>query len=107
MGLLPEADLPVAGALQDQVVRARGEDAMVFVTGVGGAVPRETDPVAWGPARQVPWWVVFPTSAGVAGVEVPELARTIGPAAAPMQGAVVNTIRYIAAGGMLDGTGGG
>ncbi len=26
MGLLPEADLPVAGALQDQVVRARGED---------------------------------------------------------------------------------
>ena len=30
-----------------------------------------------------------------------ELARTIGPAAAPMQGTVVNTIRYIAAGGML------
>lgn len=65
------------GPLVAAWVRARGEDAMVFVTGVGGAVPRDSDPVAWGPARQVPWWVVFPTSAGVAGVEVPELARTI------------------------------
>ena len=30
-----------------------------------------------------------------------ELARTLGPAATPMQGTAINTIRYIAAGGML------
>lgn len=30
-----------------------------------------------------------------------ELARTLGPAATPMQGTAINTIRYIAAGGMM------
>jgi hypothetical protein len=54
-----------------------GDESMVVVSGVSGAVPRSGDAVSWGAEREVPLWVAYPASAGLGAGSSPDLIRTI------------------------------